>query len=476
MGITDSVPVDEKMASEALVSDDEPGGLFERRWFLYLIVFLVVSAIYLGCVVSPPSLQDDVDAVQAVIARNMLSSGDWVTARLDGVIYLEKPPLIYWFMALSYRIFGVSDWAARLPVAIATIALALLTAAFGMWAFGKRAGFYAGLVMATCVGLFLFTRIQIPDVMLTFTIMLAMWAFLRALDQEEQIRASGRRFWRQVWDRLLLKSLIGIVFPVAAALLYLFVTEQFFSAEPGGDCTRSPGRRSSWRSPFRGTYLATISNPPYFEWTLKSGPGLYHGFLWFLFHQRTAAAVPEPSLSARLQHRPATVLLAVSSAVAISLERLSSAVFKLSYKPRIAPAAPVCWRSAGPASCWCSLPFPRRRNIIRCPATRLWRFCWVPPWPRAEVDSRRHARAHRHRGLAAVACLCRSDWSVRHPHPGRYLAALSHNPQATALARPHAGPDRQFIRLSSFATLYCRRGVPDRYDRRIYARLGFARF
>ena len=53
-------------------------------------------AIYLGCIVSPPSLMDDVDAVQAQIARNMLTSGDWVTARLDGVAYLEKAPLIYW--------------------------------------------------------------------------------------------------------------------------------------------------------------------------------------------------------------------------------------------------------------------------------------------------------------------------------------------------------------------------------------------
>ena len=51
---------------------------------------------------------DDVDAVQAQIARNMLQSGDWVTARLDGVAYLEKSPLIYWTIALSYKIFGAA--------------------------------------------------------------------------------------------------------------------------------------------------------------------------------------------------------------------------------------------------------------------------------------------------------------------------------------------------------------------------------
>jgi len=258
--------------------------LFHRRWFLLLLVFLLSAAIYLGCVLSPPSLMDDVDAVQAQIAKTMLTSGDWVTARLDGVLYLEKAPLIYWLMATSYKICGVADWSARLPVALSSIGLALLTACFGMWAFGKRAGFYAGLCLSTCVGLFLFTRIQIPDVMLTFTITLALWAFLRALDEEE----TRPRFWAAVLAAslgtgLLLKSLVGIVFPVAAALIYLLLTKQLFS-------------RRSWQrlSPVSGSLivlliavpwhvLATIRNPPYFAWTLKSGPGLYHGFLWFYF-------------------------------------------------------------------------------------------------------------------------------------------------------------------------------------------------
>src|ERR1700758_1228960 len=103
---------------------------------VFLIVFLFAAAVYLGCIVSPPSLMDDVDAVQAQIARNMLHSGDWVTARLDGVAYLEKAPLIYWMIALCYKVLGAHDWVARLPVALSSIGLALLTAAFAVWAFG----------------------------------------------------------------------------------------------------------------------------------------------------------------------------------------------------------------------------------------------------------------------------------------------------------------------------------------------------
>ena len=227
---------------------------------------------------------DDVDAVQAQIARTMLTSGDWVTARLDGVAYLEKSPLIYWTIAVAYKIFGVHDWAARIPVVLSAMGLCWLTAAFGIWAFGRRAGFYAGLIVATCIGLFLFTRVLIPDVMLTLTIALAMWAFLRALDEDEP----RSRLWAFVLAAslgvgLLLKSAVAVVFPVAAAAIYLFLTRQLFAAK-------------IWKRlrPFSGLavilliaapwhVLATLRNPPYFSFSFHSAPGEYHGFLWFYF-------------------------------------------------------------------------------------------------------------------------------------------------------------------------------------------------
>src|SRR5256886_17015935 len=93
----------------------------------------------------------------------MLSSGDWVTPRFDGIVFLEKPVMFYWPMAVSFKIFGIRDWAARIPFALSAIGLACLTCAFGAWAFGRRAGLCAGLCMATCIGLFLFTRIVIPE-------------------------------------------------------------------------------------------------------------------------------------------------------------------------------------------------------------------------------------------------------------------------------------------------------------------------
>ncbi|HTR47843.1 MAG TPA: glycosyltransferase family 39 protein [Verrucomicrobiae bacterium] len=255
-----------------------------RRSHLYIIVLLFAAGIYFGTVISPPSLMDDVDAVQAQIARNMLTSGDWVTPRIDGLIYVEKPPLIYWIIAASYRVFGAHDWAARIPIALCAIALAALTMAFGIWAFGKRAGFYAGLCIATCIGLFLFTRILIPDVMLTLTIALAMWALLRTLEEDEP----HPRLWSIVLavclgTGMLLKSLISVAIPVAVGLIYLLLTRQLFSARTWKRLHPFTGGLIALAIATPWHVLATLRNPPYFDFTIHAGPGQYHGFLWFFF-------------------------------------------------------------------------------------------------------------------------------------------------------------------------------------------------
>jgi 4-amino-4-deoxy-L-arabinose transferase-like glycosyltransferase len=254
-----------------------------------LIVVLVATLIYLGCIASPPALMDDVDAVQAQIARTMLDSGDWVTAKLDGVKYLEKSPLIYWMMAASFAVFGVHDWSARIPVALSSIFLAWLVFRMGMWAFSARVGLYSGLVVGSCIGLFLFTRIQIPDVTLTATIALALWSFLRALDEEEaQPRNWAWLMCASMATGLLLKGLIALLFPLAAGFLYLIFSRQLFV-------------KRTWQRlhPFTGTLialaiaapwhvLATIQNPPYFDLTFRAEPkpfstADYRGFFWFYF-------------------------------------------------------------------------------------------------------------------------------------------------------------------------------------------------
>lgn len=253
----------------------------------YEIALIIVAAVvFFGCIISPPSLMDDVDAVHGQMARNMVQSGDWVIAHLDGVPYMEKSPLPYWFIAICYLVMGVHDWVARIPTALAAVLLCFATARYGAWAFGRRAGFYAGLALATCIGLFLFTRILIPDVMLTLTITVCFMAFQRAMNEDRE-ELHARRWPALIGVALgvgvLLKGLLALVVPIGGALVYLAITRQLFS-------------RATWRRlrPFSTILiflliaapwhvLATLRMPPYFNFSMHSGPGEYHGFFWFYF-------------------------------------------------------------------------------------------------------------------------------------------------------------------------------------------------
>jgi 4-amino-4-deoxy-L-arabinose transferase-like glycosyltransferase len=251
---------------------------------LGLIPLLFAAAIFIGCIISPPSLMDDVDAVQAQIARNMVTSGDWVIARLDGVPYLEKSPMIYWLIGFSYKIFGFHDWAARIPVALAAVLLAGVVFLYGRWAFGARAGCYAGMVVGTCIGLFLFTRIQIPDVMLTLVICAGFWAFQRATEDDE---AASRRwaalFWALLGVGLLLKGLIAVVTPAGGILVYLLMTHQLLAARVWKRLHVFTGLLICLAIAAPWHVIGAMRMPPIFNFTMHSGPGEYHGFFWFYF-------------------------------------------------------------------------------------------------------------------------------------------------------------------------------------------------
>jgi 4-amino-4-deoxy-L-arabinose transferase-like glycosyltransferase len=223
----------------------------------------VFFAVYFGSLFSP-ALLDDADSTHAEAAREMFVSGDYVTLHVNGVRYLEKAPLPYWLVAISYHIFGVNEFATRLPMAVSVLLLGWLGLCWGRRAFGERGGIYAALFVYTSAGVYLFTRILIPDVLLSLLIGAALYFFLTALE-------AGGAAWRWyagyacVALGVLTKGLIAMVFPGAAGFLYLAIT----------------GEWRRWREfrMFSGLALfAAIAAP----WHILAGIR-NPGFFWFYF-------------------------------------------------------------------------------------------------------------------------------------------------------------------------------------------------
>jgi 4-amino-4-deoxy-L-arabinose transferase-like glycosyltransferase len=249
-----------------------------------ILLLALAFLIFAGGIISPPALMDDVDSAYAQIARRMLESGDWVTARLNGVVYFDKPPGQVWAMATSFAVFGVRDWAARIPLALACVALCWVTARFGRWAFGEPSGIWAGAALASSVGLWLFSRVRIPDPALTLAITLALYAAMRLLEGDT---AHPRR-WAALLGAslgagLLWKGLPALVFPIATGVLYLVVTGGLLDAAMWRRLHLSVAATACLLVAAPWHVAAIVKNPPYLELTMSSEPGVYRGFFWRYF-------------------------------------------------------------------------------------------------------------------------------------------------------------------------------------------------
>ncbi|MFZ0298783.1 MAG: glycosyltransferase family 39 protein [Candidatus Sulfotelmatobacter sp.] len=235
----------------------------------YWALAVVFLAVYVGSMFAP-GLLDDADSTHAEAAREMVVTGDYVTLHINGVRYLEKPPLPYWLVAICYKVLGVNEFSTRLPMVLSVLLLGVLALCWGRRAFGERTGIYAGLFVYTCAGVYLFTRVLIPDVLLSLLIAAALYFFLTALEPD-----AGSWRWYAGYALMALgvltKGLIALVFPGGTAFFFLLVT----------------GEWRRWRE-FRlisGLALFLAIAAP---WHILAGlrnPGTpdHHGFFWFYF-------------------------------------------------------------------------------------------------------------------------------------------------------------------------------------------------
>jgi|GEM_PF-100457 len=300
-----------------------------RRPTALLILGGLWLILFFASLFAPPLL-DDADATHASAARHMALSGDLITLRVDGVRYLEKAPLLYWFVALSFRLFGFNTFAAHLPQAIGVLLLALLGYRWADRAFSARTAFYTGLAILTSTGVFLFTRCFIPEALLALFLTTALYCLLQSLEdrratnlgapstnpgtpfmqshrmsghsrgganrtpsqtQKSVISTGGGAFaaaveksasrfslathayimWTTLALAVLTKGLVALVFFFGTAVVYLTLT----------------GEYKNWRKlkPLTGTILfLSIAAPWHILAGLRNTGGMNgHGFFWFYF-------------------------------------------------------------------------------------------------------------------------------------------------------------------------------------------------
>ncbi len=194
-----------------------------RTRIYVLLIAVVWAAIYVSSLFQP-ALLDDADSVHAEAAREMLLRHDWVTLYIDGIRYLEKAPLLYWGMAASFKAFGVREWSARLPLALGVLALLLATFRLGRRVFGPEGGLYSALALGACFGIYIYTRFQIPDVLVALWLTLGFDFFLQGLEESPPSRVACWGLAAATALDVLTKGLIGLVFPGAIILLYLLLT------------------------------------------------------------------------------------------------------------------------------------------------------------------------------------------------------------------------------------------------------------
>jgi 4-amino-4-deoxy-L-arabinose transferase-like glycosyltransferase len=234
------------------------------------IIFLLWFLIYVAGMFTP-ALLDDADTVHAEAASEMVQRHDWVTLYVNGIRYLEKAPLMYWGVAVSYVLFGISEWSTRLPLMLGILACLLVTYKFGTYAYGERGGFYSALALATALGPYLFTRFLIPDTLVGLWLTLCFYFFLKSFEERKPSRLVCWGMAACCALNVLTKGLIGLVFPLAVIAIYLLLTRNL--------------RHLLRLRLFSSTLIFSIIAVPWHVLAALRNPDQapIRGFLWFYF-------------------------------------------------------------------------------------------------------------------------------------------------------------------------------------------------
>jgi len=186
-------------------------------------VAVVAAGLYLLRLGQAPFL-DPPEGFHAEVARSILVLGDWIRLHIDGIPYFDKPPILYWLMAVSFWMAGPSELSARVWPALAAVGVAAVTARLGVVLGGARLGMLAGLMVVANLGMYLYGRLVKPDVPFILCLVLAYAGFAVAY------RGGGRRalalFYVSLGLATLTKDILGAIGPLLIVGLFFLLTRE----------------------------------------------------------------------------------------------------------------------------------------------------------------------------------------------------------------------------------------------------------
>ena len=332
-------------------------------------------------------LLDPDEGLYADIAQEMLTSGDWVIPHINGLPYLEKPPLYFWLTALTYHLLGPSEWATRVWSAIAALGTVLLTWRIGHRLYGSTAGLLAGVVLATVVGNALYVRRASTDQLFIFCLTLALYGFLRDAERPDRGRTRFLLFYVGAALAVLAKGFIGVVFPVLIVGIALVVVRRL------GWCELNFLRGAvlfaaiavpwhvlvAWRSPGLFDFyvvdnhlLRFLNARRYMEDDVPSSTPafLLATFLWAFPWSVFALARRHRDRSPQAAWRPLVIIWLVSIVGLFALSRFKHEYYALPAFPALAVLVGAAWTSARDIGRWLVV------GLVGCSIVGLWAL-WV---------------------------------------------------------------------------------------------------
>ena len=198
-------------------------------WLRDLLFLAIVMGIPFFQFLGRLPLIDPDEGRYAEIPREMLEKGDLITPTLNYVKYFEKPPLLYWLNVVSIKLFGQTEFAARLPAALSGLLTILITYVIARKLYERRTALISALILGTSVGFVLQSRIILTDMLLTCCLTAALGAFIVAA-QRGGHRGSATKwylFYLSCALAVLAKGLVGIVFPCGIIFFFLLLGQRW---------------------------------------------------------------------------------------------------------------------------------------------------------------------------------------------------------------------------------------------------------